>query len=100
MLVSEKRLKPMNYKSGDWHDDRGWTDGWDPDVIRCTGFRPEQDRDVPEDVGYQFGSAHANGINTVFGDGSVKFISYTVEQILFNRLGDRMDGLVVDLSRI
>jgi prepilin-type N-terminal cleavage/methylation domain-containing protein len=98
LLISEKRLKPQNYASGDWHDDRGWTDGWDPDVIRSTGYKPEPDQNVSSDVGYQFGSAHSN-FNCVMGDGSVHSISYTIDQILFNRLGDRQDGLVVDLSK-
>jgi hypothetical protein len=89
----------MYYKSGDWHDDRGWTDGWDPDVMRSTGFKPEPDQNVESDVGYQFGSAHSN-INCVFGDGSVRPINYSVDQILFNRLGDRMDGAVIDMSKL
>lgn len=99
LLVSEKRLKLQNYSSGDWHDDRGWTDGWDPDIIRSTGFKPEQDRNVSQDVGYQFGSAHSSLIG-LFGDGSVHNMNYSVDQILFNRMGDRMDGQVVDLSKL
>lgn len=99
LLISEKRLKPQNYKSGDWHDDRGWTDGWDPDVVRSTGFKPEPDQNVSSDVGYQFGSAHSN-LNCVFGDGSVRPLNYSIDQILFNRLGDRMDGQVIDMSKL
>jgi prepilin-type N-terminal cleavage/methylation domain-containing protein len=100
LLIGEKRLKPQNYTSGDWHDDRGWTDGLDPDVIRSTGYRPEADMNVSTDVGYQFGAAHAAGMNTVRGDGSVHVLSYSVDQIIFNRLGDRMDGLVIDMSKL
>jgi prepilin-type N-terminal cleavage/methylation domain-containing protein len=99
LLISEKRLKPMYYKSGDWHDDRGWTDGWDPDVVRSTGFRPEPDSNTTADVGYQFGSAHSN-LNCVFGDGSVRPLSYSIDQILFNRLGDRMDGNIIDGGKL
>lgn len=100
LMISEKRLKPNNYRSGDWHDDRGWTDGWDPDIIRCTGFRPAPDQNVSDDVGYQFGSAHASGINCVMGDGSVRSLSYSIDQVIFNRLGDRMDGLIIDQSKL
>ncbi len=38
MVLSEKRLARMEYSTGEWHDDRGWTDGWDPDVMRSTGL--------------------------------------------------------------
>ena len=34
LLISEKRLNIQNYDSGDWHDDQGWIDGWDPDIVR------------------------------------------------------------------
>jgi type II secretory pathway pseudopilin PulG len=99
LLISEKRLKPQNYASGDWHDDRGWTDGWDPDIIRSTGFKPEPDQNVSQDVGYQFGSPHGS-LLALYGDGSVHSMSYSVDQILFNRMGDRMDGQVVDMSKL
>jgi len=99
MLISEKRLKPQNYNSGDWHDDRGWTDGWDPDTVRSTGWIPARDMNTSADVGFQFGSAHAN-LNVLFGDGSVRGINYNIDAVTFNRLGDRMDGNVIDTSKL
>src|SRR3954469_5933083 len=44
LVVSEKQLNPAAYQSGDWHDDAGWADGWDPDVMRYTGFEPRPDK--------------------------------------------------------
>ena len=44
LLIGEKRLDVNNYRVGDWHDDRGWTDGWDPDVVRFTGTKPAADK--------------------------------------------------------
>ena len=38
MILGEKQLDPAKYYTGDWHDDCGWGDGWDPDVIRYTGY--------------------------------------------------------------
>ena len=38
LVISEKRLLVSRYFLGDWHDDIGWTDGWDPDIIRFTGL--------------------------------------------------------------
>ena len=34
------------YAGGEWHDDRGWTDGWDPDIIRSTAFPLQADSDT------------------------------------------------------
>jgi prepilin-type N-terminal cleavage/methylation domain-containing protein/prepilin-type processing-associated H-X9-DG protein len=92
LLVSEKRLKPDRYEIGDWHDDRGWTDGWDPDTLRSTGFLPQRDMIIPQDVGYQFGSAHTNGMNAVFGDGHCQVLTYDINNEVFDSMGDRSDG--------
>jgi len=97
LLVSEKRLDLRNYLSGDWHDDQGWIDGWDPDTVRYTGYLPQRDS-VGGVSGYEFGSAHASGIQSLFGDGSVRMIRYSVSPTVFNWLGDRQDGQVVDMS--
>ena len=43
LMLGEKWLNPRNYGSGDWHDDRGWTDGWDPDIVRSTAAPPVRD---------------------------------------------------------
>jgi prepilin-type N-terminal cleavage/methylation domain-containing protein/prepilin-type processing-associated H-X9-DG protein len=94
MMVGEKRLKPSEYFSGDWYDDAGWSDGWDPDVVRYTAFAPGRDDDKQDwwGYGYQFGSPHPNGFNAVFADGSVRSIPYNIDVGVFNCLGDRRDG--------
>ncbi|NQT12757.1 MAG: DUF1559 domain-containing protein [Planctomycetes bacterium] len=106
VAVGEKRLMPSRYESGDWHDDQGWTDGWDPDVLRCTGiddiargyrYGPDTDRPSSDPAGctascgYDFGSAHPGGANFLLGDGSVRNISYTIDRQTFAWLGDRRD---------
>jgi prepilin-type processing-associated H-X9-DG protein len=101
LLVSEKQLNPKAYDSGDWHDDQGWVDGWDPDIVRYTGFQPNSDRMWNNQggwEGYRFGSAHASGMNALFGDGSVRHIKFNVNLTLFNNLGIRDDGQVVNLN--
>ena len=45
-----------------------------------------------------FGSAHPSGINAVFGDGSVRAISYGISATMFNRIGHRADGQVIEWS--
>jgi prepilin-type N-terminal cleavage/methylation domain-containing protein len=99
LLISEKRLDSRNYASGDWHDDQGWIDGWDPDVVRYTGYQPQ--RDAPGGVsGYEFGAAHSSGICSVFCDGSVHIINYSVDLTTFNNLGHRLDGAPVPLDAL
>jgi len=101
ILITEKRLRPSQYETGDWHDDRGWTDGWDADTIRSTSFPIRHDADVDAELtngqfGNCVGSAHAAGVNAAFGDGSVRVLSYDIDRKLFNYLGHRSDGEVVD----
>lgn len=95
MVIGEKQLSPIRYKTGDWHDDAGWADGWDPDVIRYTGFTPNPDLKYDNQggwEGYRFGSTHPSGMNILLADGSVRFLGYSVDATIFNRLGHREDG--------
>jgi prepilin-type N-terminal cleavage/methylation domain-containing protein len=91
LTITEKRLDTRNYTSGDWHDDSGWSDGWDPDVVRYTAYAPQRDA-AGGVTGYEVGSAHLTGIHGLFADGSVRPIQYSIDRVVFNRLGDRQDG--------
>jgi prepilin-type N-terminal cleavage/methylation domain-containing protein/prepilin-type processing-associated H-X9-DG protein len=101
MMIGEKRIYTNRYALGDWHDDIGWTDGWDPDIMRYTGYRPGRDVEQggPGDpggvIGYYFGSAHLTGFNVVYADGHVRQIPYDIDLITFNAIGDRRDGLAI-----
>jgi prepilin-type N-terminal cleavage/methylation domain-containing protein len=99
MMLGEKCLRPDSYRVGYWCDDRGWTDGWDPDTLRSTTYRPKLDNDT-EDPCYRFGSAHTSGFNAVFADGAVHAVSYEIDPLLFNYLGDRIDGKAISLDDI
>ena len=112
ILVAEKYVRVDAYEgkddgSGEGYnsDDKGWTDGWDPDTMRSTCFAPVPDSSGLDDNGtYKtgnvvfFGSAHTGGINAAFADGSVRRISYDVEPVTFNFMGWRDDGEVIDLD--
>jgi type II secretory pathway pseudopilin PulG len=118
LLISEKFLPLDNYDgTGPYFngqirkfegDDRGWSDGWDFDIVRSTGTPPVRDEARPAS-GYNngtmwrecitFGSAHSSGIQSVFGDNSVRTISYDIDRDVFNKLGNRVDGQVVDESQ-
>ena len=101
-VVAEKRLRPSAYTAGAWDDDRGWSDGWDPDTIRLTACWPAVDRDVyilpngseggSDMQAYVAGSAHPNGFSVGFADGSVRMLEYGIDLELFNSLGHRADG--------
>lgn len=94
MVLGEKALIPTEYAAGRWCDDCGWTDGWDPDTMRSTLYRPEMDQEriSSNDPCYRFGSPHPGGFNAAFADGSVRSLSYEIDIPVFNCLGDRMDG--------
>ena len=95
-VLAEKRLEPSKY-DGDWHDDRGWSGGWDADAIRSTICTMGTDVDNnPGNVGLQFGSAHTSGMNAGFADGSVRFLSYDLDRYLFNCLAHRSDGETIN----
>ncbi len=114
MALGEKRLYSNFYETGTPSDDIGWTDGWDPDIIRYTGFLPGPDVPGPGSVderqayesnnpalngyGFHFGSVHPGGFNAVFADGHVTLIQYDIDLQSFNALGDRQDGLLVNLD--
>jgi prepilin-type N-terminal cleavage/methylation domain-containing protein len=103
-MLGEKRLHPRNYQSGDWHDDRGWSDGWDPDTIRSSSFPPGEDTDQNAvgilnqqlDIAYCLGSAHSIGFNSAFADGSVHTLNYEIDRDTLSYLGHREDGRSID----
>jgi prepilin-type N-terminal cleavage/methylation domain-containing protein len=103
-VLGEKRLQPANYMTGDWHDDRGWTDGWDPDTLRSTHCQPAQDQDIftgmvgSSALPYSFGGAHAELFNAGFADASVRTIRFDIDPAVFNHLGHRSDGQTISLE--
>jgi prepilin-type N-terminal cleavage/methylation domain-containing protein/prepilin-type processing-associated H-X9-DG protein len=109
LLMGEKRLHPKDYAGNgggeglaEWHDDRGWSDGWDPDTIRSAAYNFGPDGDDAEypatdrRFGFMFGSAHSGGMNVVYADASVHFIIYGIDPLAFNRMGHKSDGETLD----
>jgi prepilin-type N-terminal cleavage/methylation domain-containing protein/prepilin-type processing-associated H-X9-DG protein len=102
LMISEKYIRTDLYPGGTSSDDTGWTDGWDPDIMRSTGIPPLQDGSLDHltdpNAGppmgsawweFHFGSAHPGGINSVYADGSVHTINYDVDLEIFNAAGTR-----------
>ena len=75
--------------NGDCEDVRCWTESW-PLIQDTAGYFI---------VSGNFGSAHSSGFNMAFCDGSVHWISYSIDGETHNRLGNRHDGLVIDAKK-
>jgi prepilin-type processing-associated H-X9-DG protein len=100
VLIAEKRLnRAMFGASADDNEaycTAGWSGNWG--VYRWGATQPAPDSDAPGDTRPQdmFGSAHANGFNSVFCDGSVRFISYSVNLGTWTRACVRNDNQIAD----
>jgi prepilin-type N-terminal cleavage/methylation domain-containing protein len=115
MIAGDKWIRSDSYQTGSPSDDTGWTDGWDPDVMRSSGVPPLSDASTHPDFTnpwnsdaaggpvyetLMFGSAHTAGFNMVFADGAVHGINYEIDVFLFNRLGTRNGEETVDMSQV
>ena len=56
--------------------------------------------DTSPDNSYKFGSAHSAGANFVMCDGSIHTISFSIDPLVHNRLGNRADGNPVDVGSL
>lgn len=101
-LVGEKYLQTTNYLTGkDRGDNDVATQGFDNDMCRIAGpdNRPTMDR--PNLANYDiFGSAHAEGFQAVFCDGSVHMIDYGIDPDVHSNLANRSDGQSVSSPSI
>ena len=99
MLLGEKRMNIDLLGRMQANDNEGYTCGWNHDTLRYTSRAPRADFSHPSDPGDdRFGSSHSGGMNVALGDGSVRFISYSIELDTFKRLGHRRDGLPLELK--
>jgi prepilin-type N-terminal cleavage/methylation domain-containing protein/prepilin-type processing-associated H-X9-DG protein len=122
IVIGEKVVRSDLYEgntdgsgNGSRSDDRGWSDGWDPDTVRLTALPPLSDGDTAicfnadqqvsqyctggQDV-FFFGSAHSSGINSAFADGSVHQLSFDIDVNVFNALGSKNGEEAIDLSQL
>jgi prepilin-type N-terminal cleavage/methylation domain-containing protein/prepilin-type processing-associated H-X9-DG protein len=103
VMLGEKRANTTLVRTVVYCDDtQGYVSGWDNDCVRWGLFPPEPDYKDPnpgcflfpvnKSPGTQFGSAHAGGSQFCFGDGSVRFINYSIEAATFRALCTRDGG--------
>ncbi|HJZ58618.1 MAG TPA: DUF1559 domain-containing protein [Gemmataceae bacterium] len=115
VMVAEKNLPPA-VLGADGGDNERWNNaGWDEDVLRWH-FPPLSDTDPralynggPNPAGgtisgtvwrRYFGSSHAGGLNVGFGDGSVKFVRFSVDPVVWMYACVADDGMPVDLGQL
>lgn len=76
--------------------DMGYVNGWNWSTVRCSMYGPVPDQPYAGISYWQmFGSAHRSGVQALFGDGSVRPISYSIANPLFQLLCRKDDGLIV-----
>jgi prepilin-type N-terminal cleavage/methylation domain-containing protein/prepilin-type processing-associated H-X9-DG protein len=91
IMFGEKRLNVvrLGFTGG---SEEGYIANWGGgDDLRVHGFMPpgpDLNRSVPE----TFGSSHPGGFNTVFCDGSVQFVPYSIDLLTLAALAHRQDG--------
>jgi prepilin-type N-terminal cleavage/methylation domain-containing protein/prepilin-type processing-associated H-X9-DG protein len=99
-LIGERYVQPEFYETGTAdNDDQGLYMGFDRDIMCYTSVKPLQDRNGVSSA-FAFGSAHSGNFNASMCDGSVRNFSYTIDPEIHRRLGNRMDGLVIDGSKL
>lgn len=112
IMVAEKSISPVGYgnqNSKEGGDNEWWhNSGWDEDCLRWQ-FVPVADTATPKTCAdipgttnaadsiwrRNFGGPHPGGVNAVFGDGSVKFIKFSVDAATFRKLTVIDDGEVL-----
>lgn len=116
MLVGEKYMNTLQYDTGDgcadnnslfqgndWDTNR-WVVGLRPPSARFTTVEidstkrtqrmPQQDTPGFENCTRRFGSVHSAGFYSSFCDGSVRLISYDIDEWVYYAYGSRNDGRV------
>jgi hypothetical protein len=108
-MLGEKYVIPDCYTTGlTLGDDQGPFVADERDSYRAAAFDivtppntsgnlnpPVQDTPGFDDA-YGFGSAHSGGLFFVLCDSSVRFINYSVDEMVYRHLANRKDGVPID----
>jgi prepilin-type N-terminal cleavage/methylation domain-containing protein len=105
-MLGEKSVGPDWYTNGlTYGDDQGPFVSDERDTYRTaldpwgTYLPPQQD--IPGyDNTFGFGSAHSDGLYFVLCDGSVRFISYNINEQVYRHLANRQDGVAFDPKQL
>jgi prepilin-type N-terminal cleavage/methylation domain-containing protein len=101
VLIGEKHMNIYFVEALPQPDDNdGYVGGFEDDVVRWGAFPPAPDKrdgtpyttsNIHPDI-WQFGSSHRGGFFTVFADGAVRFVGFTVDPTVFKGLCSRNGG--------
>lgn len=97
LLVAEKQVHPSTWGTAGG-DNEPWNNaGWDECIVRFGSELPQPDMKHPDSTqsthwSRKFGSSHPGGINAVRVDGSVGFVSYTIDATTWLRFCTIADG--------
>ena len=91
---------PSNYTGSPQAEDAKVSDNayWHWGNYACRLFRYPMNQDIPTgfgDASANFGSSHVGGAQFLRCDGSVSFISETIDLTTYQHLGQRADGNVL-----
>ena len=109
-LLGERYQNPDYYYNGlSDIDDQGWDQGSDIDTARAVALDDKCENPSADNSSYfpcqnqagadscvRFGSAHANGFQMAFCDGSAHMMSYAIDFRVHHRLGIIDDGKLID----
>jgi prepilin-type N-terminal cleavage/methylation domain-containing protein len=117
-MVGEKYMPNRTSQMRNSDQDVGYVDGWDPDMVRFTNrwndgwnggspqnpmpyeiWMPYSDARNP-DPGWgdwRFGGPHPEKFLMCYADATVHPIPFNVDPVVWYRLGDRRDGIPVEL---
>jgi prepilin-type N-terminal cleavage/methylation domain-containing protein/prepilin-type processing-associated H-X9-DG protein len=104
LMVGDKYIAVNRYQSDDWGSEaitrgHGWATcrrTWDPPIPDNIGQTTGANWNYAANE--RFGSAHTSGINAVFADGSVKFLTFSIDVTVYRALGTRNGGEVVNTN--
>ncbi|MCA9047546.1 MAG: DUF1559 domain-containing protein, partial [Planctomycetaceae bacterium] len=95
LLIGEKRMNRALLGTEQDDDNEGYTAGWNSDTMRSTEKIPLPDFSGLGDGDDRFGSSHAGIFVAVLTDGSTRNISFSVDDEIFEHIGNISDGEVV-----
>jgi prepilin-type processing-associated H-X9-DG protein len=115
LMISEKFIDPQYYfpvKMDEepvhptwgvplYFTDMGYYSGFFWSTARCSMYGPVPDQPLDQ-LAYwlMFGSAHSEGVNAVFADGSVHHVGYAISNMVFQLLCRKADGQQVNASAL
>ncbi|MEX0794393.1 MAG: DUF1559 domain-containing protein [Pirellulaceae bacterium] len=104
LMVAEKRINRTGLGRTQSGDNFGYAAGWElipgdytnQETVRATTLIPLPDTTTTTGE-RRFGSSHDGGFNALLADGSVRLLTYQIDAEVFRRLGNRSDGLPLQL---